>query len=176
MCEWVSSHRDEIAAHIGLPAPSRIFSTRAKPTFGGRCSRSRACCAQAGWGNCRQQLCDYRGKERFEQETSRELNLLRDCREVFANLDNPERLATEALINGLASLPESPWLNLTALELSRKLLPFGIRPGQHWIGGRNFRGYARANFLDAFARYLPAPQQQGTKPARGARPARLKAV
>jgi len=112
-------------------------------------------------------------KKRYEQETSTEINLLRNCREVFANLENPAKLPTEGLLTGLASLPESSWLQLTALDLSRKLLPFGIRPAQHWIGGRNFRGYARADFLDAFARYLPAPQQPGTKPASVARPARL---
>lgn len=177
MHEWVSGHSNEIARTYRSPG-TRLEFLHARqadiwrPLFAiahvlcpGRLEELQATALR---------LTDE--KRRFEQETSPEINLLRDCRDVFANLANPAKLPTETLITGLASLPESAWLNLTALELSRKLLPFGIRPRQHWIGGRNFRGYARADFLDAFARYLPAPQELGTKPARGARPAGLKAV
>ena len=113
-------------------------------------------------------------KKRYEQNTSSEINLLRDCREVFANLDYPDKLPTEGLITGLASLPESAWLRITVLDLAKKLLPFGIRPAQHWIGGRNIRGYARANFDDAFARYLPPRHEQGTQD-RVAKPGRSSA-
>jgi putative DNA primase/helicase len=177
MHEWVSEHRNEIARTYRSPRTRLEFlhgrqADIWRPLFAiasvlcpGRLEELQATALR---------LTDE--KRRFEQETSPEINLLRDCQEVFGNLDNPGKLPTEALITGLASLPESAWLNLTSLDLSKKLLPFGIRPGQHWIGGRNFRGYARANFLDAFARYLPAPQQLGAKPARGARPAGLKAV
>jgi Protein of unknown function (DUF3631) len=177
MHEWVSIHRGEIARTYRSPdlLIGFLHARQAdiwRPLFAiatllcpGRLAELQATALR---------LTDE--KRRYEQETSTELNLLRNCREVFANLDNPAKLPTEGLITGLASLPESPWLNLTALELSRKLLPFGIRPAQHWIGGRNFRGYARADFLDAFARYLPALQEQGAKPASVARPARLEAV
>jgi hypothetical protein len=174
MYEWVSQRRGEIASTYRSPdfSPGFLHVRQAdiwRPLFAiayvlcpGRLAELQSTAVR---------LTDE--KRRFEQETSTEINLLRNCQEVFANLDNPAKLPTEGLLTGLASLPESQWLQLTALELSRKLLPFGIRPAQHWIGGRNFRGYARADFLDVFARYLPAPQQQGTKPVRTVRPARL---
>jgi hypothetical protein len=180
MHDWVEQHRGEIAStyrspdlHIGSLHARQADIWRPLFAIAHVLCPSRLAELQA----TALRLTDE--KRRFEQETSPEINLLRNCREVFANLDNPDKLQTEGLLTGLASLPESQWLNLTALDLSKKLLPFGIRPAQHWIGGRNFRGYARANFLDAFARYLPSPQQLGAKPVGGARPASpggLKAV
>jgi hypothetical protein len=174
MHDWLEQHRGEIASTYRSPdfSPGFLHARQSdiwRPVFAvahvlcpGRLPELQSTAVR---------LTDE--KRRFEQETSTEINLLRDCREVFENLDNPHKLPTETLITGLASLPESAWMNLTALDLSKKLLPFGIRPAQHWIGGRNFRGYARADFLDAFARYLPAPQEQGAKPVRVPRPARL---
>jgi len=171
MHDWVEHHRDEIARAYRSPdfSPGILHARQAdiwRPLFAiasvlcpGRMEELQATAVR---------LTDE--KRRFEQETSLEITLLRNCQEVFANLDTPGKLQTEGLLTGLVSLPESAWLNLTALDLSKKLLPFGIRPAQHWIGGRNLRGYARADFLDAFARYLPAPQQLGTKPVRAARP------
>ena len=171
MHEWVCSHRDEIARtyrsrdlHIGS-----LYARQAdiwRPLF----AIAQVICP-ARLGELQATAVRLTSeKSRFEQETSLEITLLRNCREVWASLGNPAKLPTEGLLTGLASLPESPWLQLTALELSRKLLPFGIRPAQHWIGGRNFRGYARADFLDAFARYLSEPAQPSGKPARGPRP------
>ena len=176
MHEWVSKHRDKIArlyrspgAHIDFLHARQADIWR--PLFAiahvlcpGRVGELQATALR---------LTDE--KRQFEQDTSPELNLLRDCREVF-NLNDPEKLPTEGLITGLASLPESAWLNLTALELSKKLLPFGIRPAQHWMQGKNFRGYAAAHFRGAFARYLPTSQQESSRPARAARPARRETV
>jgi Protein of unknown function (DUF3631)/Domain of unknown function (DUF3854) len=44
---------------------------------------------------------------------------------------------------------------LTANAMARILRPFDIRPGLHWVDGRNVRGYARADFEKAWAAYVP---------------------
>jgi hypothetical protein len=158
MHDWVSKHRNQIAriyrspgSHLGFLHARQADIWR--PLFA---------IAQV---LCPERLEELRAtalrltdeKRQFEQETSPELNLLRGCRQVLENLKNPEKFSTEIFITGLASLPESAWGNITALDLSKKLLPFGIRPAQLWIRGRNFRGYTAASFQDAFARYLEKP-------------------
>src|SRR5262249_24352010 len=41
-----------------------------------------------------------------------------------------------------------------AMELARYLKPFGVQPKQLRVGDRTAKGYARADFEDAFSRYL----------------------
>jgi putative DNA primase/helicase len=86
--------------------------------------------------------------------------LLADVRQVFLEAGDPEWLPSGELVEGLQQLPDAPWADggrrLSERRLAAILRPFGIRTER--LGGREDRrrGYRRANFADAWDRYLPA--------------------
>jgi hypothetical protein len=101
-----------------------------------------------------------------ESETHR-VQLLRDLHDVF---DGRDELATADLLAGLFAAEESPWREWwadgrpgdelrpslgAAQRLAALLRPFGVASRD--VGDRSSRrkGYRRADFADAFARYLP---------------------
>ena len=93
------------------------------------------------------------------------VQLLGDIRTVFAGMaDN--RVTTEQLVRGLCDLEESPWRSirkgapLDARSLAVRLGKYGIgsKPQRH--GEQVFKGYDRAQFEDAWSRYLPAGTPQ----------------
>jgi hypothetical protein len=88
------------------------------------------------------------------------IRLLSDLRHVFGA--NDDYLSTEVIINKLISIDESPWSDirgkpLDSRGLSSRLRRYDIKSKVVRIGGSTPRGYARADFLDAWKRYLPAP-------------------
>jgi len=92
---------------------------------------------------------------------SRGVRLLTDVRAVFDNL-NVDKLPSAALAKHLAELEESPWGDLRgkaidARELARRIRPFDVRPHTVRIGDHTPKGYERADFSDAWERYLPIP-------------------
>jgi hypothetical protein len=97
--------------------------------------------------------------ERDVEEESLGVRLLADCRAAFER-DGAERLATAELLERLAADEEAPWAEwhgrpLTARGLARLLRPYGVRSKVVRIGEATPRGYERASFEDAWARYLP---------------------
>jgi hypothetical protein len=52
---------------------------------------------------------------------------------------------------------------LTAKSMATILRPFGIRPGQHKVDGKNIRGYARAEFEKAWGAYVSADTPQDSR-------------
>jgi len=107
-----------------------------------------------------------------EQDTdsSLGLRLLVDLRAIFADDD---RLDSKTALDRLCRLEESPWddlrgKRLDARRLSKLLRPYGIKPKVIRFGEATPRGYERADFADAWRRYLPQqPQheQQDGEPA-----------
>ena len=85
--------------------------------------------------------------------------LLRDIRAVFIEAAE-EHLSTLTLLARLNSLDESPWSTIRRGEpldsrgLSQRLSKYGIGSKLH-AGERGLRGYACAQFTDAWSRYLP---------------------
>jgi hypothetical protein len=82
--------------------------------------------------------------------------LLADLRGVFAKA---ESLATDAILDELHKLVESPWGDLRgkpldARGLARRLRAYEIRPVKVWSDGRSLQGYRRADLWDAWTRYL----------------------
>ena len=53
---------------------------------------------------------------------------------------------------------------LTRHRLAQLLAPFGIRPQTIRVGTATAKGYLRAQFDDAFGRYLPQPPAQTVTP------------
>ena len=87
------------------------------------------------------------------------MRLLRDLRNIFDG-KKAEQFATGALLEELWAAEDAPWGSLRgepldARGLARLLKPYGIRPEKLRQREDTFRGYRRANFEDAWARYTP---------------------
>jgi len=89
--------------------------------------------------------------------------LLADVREIFDVL-HADRLTSEALVEQLCKLTTRPWGEgrrgkpLNQNGLARLLRPFDIVPKTIRLGSNTAKGYERADFNDAFSRYIPAEE------------------
>jgi hypothetical protein len=87
--------------------------------------------------------------------------LLADIRQVFAERGDPEKIFSAELAQALAAIEGSPWSEwkgprgFTATALAKQLDSFKISPRSTRIGPESLKGYHRAQFADAWARYLP---------------------
>ena len=96
---------------------------------------------------------------RAERDPSLGVQLLADCRRIF-DAGDVDRLTTEALLEALLELDESPWADLRgkpldARGLARRLRKYDVRPDVHRFDESAKRGYLRETFHDAWTRYLP---------------------
>jgi hypothetical protein len=100
-----------------------------------------------------------------ESTPSLGLCLLSDVRIVF---QSDEQISTESLLKGLHDLPEAPWSDirgkpLNERGLAQRLRQYGVKPKVIRIGNSTPRGYQRADFADAWNRYLsPLPKESAT--------------
>jgi hypothetical protein len=88
--------------------------------------------------------------------------MLTDLRAFIEGKPGIERFASETLVGYLAGLDARPWSGLNTYKLSTLLEPFGIRPTAMRINRKSVRGYERAQFADAFARYAQNPATPAT--------------
>jgi hypothetical protein len=100
------------------------------------------------------------GEHRDDAESSG-VRLLRDIRSTF-DAESADKLTTGKLLEQLLKHDDAPWRHLNggqldANRLARMLKPYGIAPKQFKESGGKARGYLRAHFEDAWARYLPVP-------------------
>jgi Protein of unknown function (DUF3631) len=104
------------------------------------------------------------------EDESLGVKLLTDIREAFENA-NKDELPSKALVEALAAMADRPWCEcnhgkpITQNWLARRLKGFSTRPAL--IGPKRVSGYRKADFEDAFARYLP---EGGFKPLNFSRP------
>lgn len=95
------------------------------------------------------------------EDSDLRVQLLADVRDIFDERSADE-LASGVLVEKLTKLDNRPWAEwrhgrpLTATGLARLLKPFGIQSRQVWLDNANVHGYGRAQFKDAWARYLAA--------------------
>jgi hypothetical protein len=86
--------------------------------------------------------------------------LLTDVRQILETRGQ-DRISSAELTAALAELETAPWGEwsngkaITQPKLARLLRPFGVMPYTIRIGDRTAKGYERADFSDAFSRYLP---------------------
>jgi hypothetical protein len=97
------------------------------------------------------------------QRESEGIRLLADIRDVF-DLRGTDRMFSADLAKALGELEESPWGDLRgrALDspgLARRLRPMEIRPRTIRIEPDRAKGYFRADFEDAWSRYLSSRQK-----------------
>jgi len=97
------------------------------------------------------------------------IRLLADCRAAFGTAD---ALPTTTLISRLRSDPESPWSDhgpggITAMKLAELLREYDIRSANIRFGEPigQAKGYHRADFADAWARYCPPAQRYPSQPS-----------
>ncbi|MGH8526054.1 MAG: DUF3631 domain-containing protein [Gammaproteobacteria bacterium] len=85
--------------------------------------------------------------------------LLADIRDAFT-AEATDRIPSRVLVDKLGGIDERPWRSiLNPFKLSQFLRPFHIRPKALWSTAetdrkRTLRGYFRADFDEAFSRYL----------------------
>ncbi|MET7329470.1 DUF3631 domain-containing protein [Nonomuraea sp. NPDC005650] len=111
-------------------------------------------------------------------QTSARVRLLTACRTAFG----PDTaLPTAVLLERLKSDPESEWADhgpagLTAMKLGTMLREYDIRSGNIRFPNGQAKGYHRADFADAWARYCPSldpiPNADVVPIERDARPSR----
>jgi hypothetical protein len=88
--------------------------------------------------------------------------LLADIRTIFNSRPKDDWLPSAEIIDELLKCEDAPWQDwrngkaITQAGVARLLKPFGIRPKQHRYqdGRAGISSYERANFKDAFSRYL----------------------
>jgi hypothetical protein len=102
------------------------------------------------------------------------IRLLTDCRAAFGTAD---ALPTTNLIARLRSDPESPWSDhgpagLTPMKLADLLRQYDIRSANIRFGEPigQAKGYHRADFTDAWARYCPETQGEPSQPSQPSPP------
>ncbi len=97
--------------------------------------------------------------DRAGEDDSIGVQLLRDVQRVFDER-SADRLHSDDLLRGLHSIAESPWATwrngnpMGPSQLATRLRAFAIRSKQVKIDDTNRHGYLRADFEDAFSRYL----------------------
>ncbi|WP_258049839.1 DUF3631 domain-containing protein [Streptomyces finlayi] len=118
-----------------------------------------------------------------DEQTTLKTRLLRDIRRVFDQEGGREALRSQDLLAVLIQDAEAPWAEygtkgLNAYHLANLLRDFGISPAnQRFENGRQAKAYARNQFVDAWARYCPAPAASvptaeiTARPAQGRPPA-----
>ncbi|MFC4035306.1 DUF3631 domain-containing protein [Streptomyces polygonati] len=98
-----------------------------------------------------------------EQDRGTKVRILTDLRAAFASQGDPALLATGTLLDTLNADPEAPWheqgpAGLTARKLQMLLADYEIHSAnRRFDNGTQRRGYARADFTDAWNRYCPLP-------------------
>lgn len=96
-----------------------------------------------------------------EVDPSPGTTLLRDIHSIFAQHE-AGWLATTSLLEVLTKMEDRPWPEwrrgqpLSPSSLSKLLRPYAITPKQSRTGSTVVRGYERADFEEAWARYTPA--------------------
>jgi hypothetical protein len=102
------------------------------------------------------------------------VRLLADVRALFARGDG-DRISSAGLLAGLREDPEGPWHGYLdehsgPRKLARRLKPYGIRSQNIRFPDGVSKGYAKADFEDAWTRYLPSQGSVGATTATTAQP------
>ncbi len=80
-----------------------------------------------------------------------------------------DRLASARIVTELARREDRPWPEyrrgspITARQVAQLLRRFPVKPKPRWMDGKTQQGYKLGDFQDAFRRYLPATDHQGTQ-------------
>lgn len=111
-----------------------------------------------GWGDrARQAALFFLREEEDTKSTSPSELILKDIKDQSYE----DKISTSILLDRLTNIPKSIWSNyefgkpLSARGLGRLLEPYGIKSKMIRFGNDQARGYYKAQFEDAWERYLP---------------------
>lgn len=142
--------------------------------------------AGGDWPERARTACVKLNNDRQTADMNSKIRLLADLRDVFDaqpaqhTLEGPvacDRLRSEVLVSALLAIEDAPWSQLSrgplsAAGLARRLRPFDIGPAKIRFADKTLQGYLRAQFDDAWDRYLPSspveaehPEQMEQEPA-----------
>jgi len=125
-----------------------------------------ACLAGGRWPERARKAAAELVESAAEEDTARSTNLqlLADIRDVL----DTDFVKSADLCSKLRSITESPWeqYELNPSKLGRRLREYEIKTGHS--DDKKERGYHRADFSDAFTRYLPSAPK-ASKPSEGVR-------
>jgi hypothetical protein len=156
MLRWVADNKEMLAA-AKPTLPSELDDRQAdiwEPLF--------AIADLCGQGQLAR-LAALRLADREDGETLG-AELLADVRRAFNDYGD-ERVRTEDLLSRLNNMTDRPWPTLingkeiNAHRLSKLLRQFELQSTTLRVRGKVAKGYSLDQFTDAFARYLPAPEQ-----------------
>jgi Protein of unknown function (DUF3631) len=105
----------------------------------------------------RQAALAFHAEDKDTEPSSKTELLLRDIKHTFKD----HKIKTEGLLNLLHGIEDAPWATysygkpLDARGLARLLKPHGIRPKTIRFGPEEAKGYYKADFAEAWERYLP---------------------
>jgi hypothetical protein len=96
------------------------------------------------------------------------VRLLEDIRTVFGSYEEKDHLTTESLLFALVEMEEAPWGDLRgkpldARGLARRLSRYEVKPKTIRDGNVTAKGYDRADFFDAWSRYVTCDGPANTK-------------
>jgi hypothetical protein len=155
--EWANAHHDRLVAAVPvMPIEDRAADTW-EPLI------AVADLAAGDWPEAARYAAVILTESRdANAELTTQTRLLADCRTAFADA---EALPTASLLDRLKEDPEAPWATyghqgLTPVRLSRLLTEFDIRSDTIRFSTGQAKGYRRAAFIDAWARYCPTPIEQ----------------
>jgi Protein of unknown function (DUF3631) len=115
------------------------------------------------WPGRARAACTWLVRDNADRGISLGIRLLADLRDIFGGA---RAMTTEDILTRLHALDAAPWADikgagipLDARGLSRLLDPYDIEPTKVKVGGRPLQGYRADQLADAWARYLPPPDQ-----------------
>jgi hypothetical protein len=155
LADWIEKHA---ASFKQSPEFPDMLTDRQKD--GARILLAIADAAGGDWpSQARAVLCEIYGS-RPADDSSIGIQLLADARLIFDE-DQLEKMTTADLLEKLSKVETSPWAEwnhgkpMTAVGLSKLLKPFEIYPKTIRVATSTAKGYDRAQFEDAWGRYLP---------------------
>ena len=111
---------------------------------------------------------------RVEEPQDMGAMLLADLRDLLAETPDAEAIATDRILDHLHRLDDRPWPTaskgkpITPHWFRRRMQPFGVKPGRHYVNGMRVRGYLAAPIWESIKRYLPPlsdPSEQASQVA-----------
>jgi hypothetical protein len=119
-------------------------------------------CAGGNWPHVAREACRVMCAKADANDHSDGQLLLSDIREIFGA---DEFIRSSDLAAYLKNLPDSPWFDqmLTPAKLASRLRGYSIHPRHS--ADKSCRGYYRADFRDAWSRYLPKGPSEPSEPS-----------
>jgi putative DNA primase/helicase len=153
---WVTDHR--AALRVADPAMPAELDDRQVDNW--RPLVAIADAAGDAWANLARLAARTLAGSVVEADQAAPVQLLADLRDLFATTP-ADKLATAVILRYLAAREDRPWADyaqgepLTPRQLATLLDGFNIKARQIRQRSATRKGYVRADFTDAFRRYLP---------------------